>query len=98
VTYTAHLDNALQSEKLPTDEWLDMMMVRTLLEDSNFFVGEAPTSPEDYIKKFNLQTGISIAAMSSKRRKNTKFESNNGPQGKQHIHFPILSMHHQVAA
>ncbi|KAH6652650.1 hypothetical protein BKA67DRAFT_518867 [Truncatella angustata] len=63
VTYTAHLQNALQQEKLLSEQWDDMMMVRVLLGDSNFFVGDAPTNPPDYMKRFNLQTGVSVAAM-----------------------------------
>ncbi|KAI1859910.1 uncharacterized protein JN550_011829 [Neoarthrinium moseri] len=89
VTYTAHLHNALQSEKLVAGKWQDMMLARTILGDSTFFVGDPPTNGEDYMRKFSLQAGVPFAAMTSTRRKNTALESKAGPRGKQLLFYSL---------
>ncbi|KAI4862595.1 hypothetical protein F4820DRAFT_429953, partial [Hypoxylon rubiginosum] len=81
ITYSLHLYNALQAEKLKPGQWPDMDVVRTLLGDSNFFVGDAPRTPVDYFKKFCLQMGTTVAAFGKKRRANTTLSSRSGPRG-----------------
>ncbi|KAF3058017.1 hypothetical protein GL218_05222 [Daldinia childiae] len=80
ITYSLHLYNALQSEKLIPNCWQDMDLVWAVLGDK-FFVGDAPKAAEDYFKKFSLQMGTTAAAFTSKRRKNTGLTSRAGPRG-----------------
>ncbi|KAI0179389.1 hypothetical protein GGR52DRAFT_535999 [Hypoxylon sp. FL1284] len=78
ITYSLHLYNALQSEKLISERWKGIDTIRTLLGDSNFFVGNAPTTPADYSKKFHLQMGATVAAFSRNRRANAPLYSRSG--------------------
>ncbi|KAI1643963.1 uncharacterized protein F4817DRAFT_348063 [Daldinia loculata] len=80
ITYSLHLYNSLQSEKLISNCWPDMDLVWAVLGDK-FFVGDTPKAPEDYFKKFSLQMGTTAAAFTSKRRKNTALTSRSGPRG-----------------
>ncbi|ETS85557.1 hypothetical protein PFICI_03582 [Pestalotiopsis fici W106-1] len=68
VMCAAHLHNALHSEKLVTTKWHDMMMVRALFEDSNFFVGSPPTTPQQYFSRFHLRCGVSATLFSTNPR------------------------------
>ncbi|KAI2465388.1 hypothetical protein F4781DRAFT_26414 [Annulohypoxylon bovei var. microspora] len=81
ITYSLHLYNALQSEKLMSRTWKDMDLVRTLLGDSSFFVGDAPKSLSQYMTKFCLQMGTTAAAFTKKRRANVSLASRAGPRG-----------------
>ncbi|XXH04045.1 GTP cyclohydrolase II [Hypoxylon texense] len=84
ITYSLHLYNALQAEELEPRKWPDMDVVRTLLGDSNFFVGDAPGTAADYFKKFCLQMGTTVTAFSKNRRANptlSSLSSKSGPRG-----------------
>ncbi|KAF5982503.1 hypothetical protein FBULB1_4262 [Fusarium bulbicola] len=65
VTYPAHLYNALQQEGLLINSWQDMDLVRSLLGDSNFFVGSPPTNKDEYLNRFLLQMGYSASAITT---------------------------------
>ncbi|KAI1207163.1 uncharacterized protein F4807DRAFT_435922 [Annulohypoxylon truncatum] len=81
ITYSLHLYNALRSEKLLSRTWKDMDLVRTLLGDSSFFVGDAPGNLDQYMKKFCLQMGTTVAAFTKNRRGKVVLESRAGPRG-----------------
>ncbi|KAH6976031.1 hypothetical protein BKA56DRAFT_674544 [Ilyonectria sp. MPI-CAGE-AT-0026] len=66
ITYSAHLYNALMGERLLKNIWVDMQLVLTTLGDSNFFVGNKPRNPNDYLKRFSLQMGVSSSALTSR--------------------------------
>lgn len=63
ITYSAHPYNALMGERLLKNIWVDMQLVLTTLGDSNFFVGDRPRNPADYLKRFSLQMGVSSSAL-----------------------------------
>lgn len=66
IQYAMHLYNALLQEKLlgnPPRLWHDMDVARSMLGDSNFFVGgEPPKTREDFLKKFCIQMGVTVSA------------------------------------
>ncbi|KAI1466234.1 uncharacterized protein F4812DRAFT_466031 [Daldinia caldariorum] len=81
ITYSSHLYNALQSQRLMSDRWSDMDMVRTLIGDSRFFVGDTPDTLDECFKKFCLPVGTTAAAFTKKRRQNLPLTSRSGPRG-----------------
>ncbi|KAI1767151.1 hypothetical protein GGR53DRAFT_144728 [Hypoxylon sp. FL1150] len=81
IAYSLHLYNALQTQGLKPGQWPDMDLVRTMLGDSNFWVGDAPETPEDYFKKFCLQMGTTAAAFTQNRRARIGLSSRAGPRG-----------------
>ncbi|KAI1453562.1 hypothetical protein F4805DRAFT_461664 [Annulohypoxylon moriforme] len=81
IAYSLHLYNALRSEKLLSGVWKDMDVVRSLLGDSSFFVGDAPENLGQAMKKFCLQMGTTMAAFTNKRRGRVPLESRAGPRG-----------------
>ncbi|KAI0880217.1 uncharacterized protein GGS22DRAFT_175449 [Annulohypoxylon maeteangense] len=81
ITYSLHLYNALRSANLLTRTWKDMDLVRTLLGDSSFFVGDAPKTLSQSMKKFCLQMGTTMAVFTNKRRGKVSLESRAGPRG-----------------
>ncbi|KAI0383379.1 hypothetical protein F5Y04DRAFT_287511 [Hypomontagnella monticulosa] len=78
LTYSQHLYNALQQENLKPENWPDREIVRAVLDDSNFYVGNLPENAVEYYKKFNLQLGTTAVALTGKRRKNTPLKSRTG--------------------
>lgn len=68
VQLTGHLYNALRQEKLLDREWKDMEML--LRYQKKIFVGDPPTTPEDYLKNFCLRLGCSVSTFAKDRRKN----------------------------
>ncbi|KAI8242879.1 hypothetical protein K4K53_003506 [Colletotrichum sp. SAR 10_77] len=83
ITYMEHLYNAVEKEGLLGGPWEDMDFMRILVGQDAFYVGEAPSVPEDYYKKFCLQMGVSAATLAdrSKRRAKVALESRAGPRG-----------------
>ncbi|KAK6950618.1 hypothetical protein Daesc_007142 [Daldinia eschscholtzii] len=81
ITYSLYLYNALQSQGLMPNSWPDMDLVRTILGDSKFFVGDTPKTPDEHFKKFCLQMGTTAAAFTKKRRGNLALASRSGPRG-----------------
>ncbi|KAI8626898.1 hypothetical protein F5Y19DRAFT_194089 [Xylariaceae sp. FL1651] len=92
IQYCEHLYNALLHEKQLVAQWPDMDLITTNLGTDSFYVGgEVPTTPEEYFKKFALQMGTSLSAMTKKRRMNIPIESKSGPRGLKAA-SPVLSM------
>ncbi|TEA17734.1 hypothetical protein C8034_v010026 [Colletotrichum sidae] len=83
MTCSAHLYNALQSERLLQDVWKDMDVAMSLLGQQSFFVGGAPKTAADYLKKFCWQMGTSVAAFANPKNRRAKvaIESRAGPRG-----------------
>ncbi|EQB44956.1 hypothetical protein CGLO_16239 [Colletotrichum gloeosporioides Cg-14] len=83
ITYMEHLYNAVEKEGLLGGPWEDMDFMRILVGQDAFYVGEAPSVPEDYYKKFCLQMGVSAATLAdrNKRRAKVALESRAGPRG-----------------
>lgn len=89
IAYSAHLYNALQRENLIEKQWKDMDVTQHLLGDTNFFVGNRPQNPAEYLKRFCLQMGVSASVLTPrnehfKRSRNTSrqaLESRAGPRG-----------------
>ncbi|KAF4877788.1 hypothetical protein CGCSCA1_v003190 [Colletotrichum siamense] len=82
ITYMEHLYNAVEKEGLLEGPWEDMDFMRILVGQDGFYVGGAPSAPEDYYKKFCLQMGVSAATLAnrSKRRAKINLESHAGPR------------------
>ncbi|KAI1778512.1 hypothetical protein F4818DRAFT_438672 [Hypoxylon cercidicola] len=80
ISCSLHLYNSLRAEKLTPGFWADMHTARTLLGDSNFFVGDTPTTPDDYFKKFCVQIGMKPAAFTKNHRVNKAASSRSGPR------------------
>ncbi|KAJ6441575.1 CFEM domain-containing protein [Purpureocillium lavendulum] len=70
VAYAAHLYNALKTEGLLVGGWNDMEAVMAGIKPSELFVGRRPTHPNEYLQRWCLQVGISVAFMANptKRR------------------------------
>lgn len=88
VTYPAHLYNALQQEGLLVSSWQDMEVVRSLLGDSNFFVGSPPKNKDEYLNRFLLQMGYSASAITTHKgrllrqpKRHQDMASRSGPRG-----------------
>ncbi|KAG5743055.1 hypothetical protein H9Q72_013948 [Fusarium xylarioides] len=88
VTYPAHLYNALQQEGLLINRWQDMDVVRSLLGDSNFFVGSPPKNKDEYLNRFLLQMGYSASAITTHKgrllrqpKRHQDMASRAGPRG-----------------
>ncbi|KAF5647060.1 uncharacterized protein FTJAE_1891 [Fusarium tjaetaba] len=88
VTYPAHLYNALQQEGLLINGWQDMDVVRSLLGDSNFFVGSPPENKDEYFNRFLLQMGYSASAITTHKgrllrqpKRHQDLASRSGPRG-----------------
>ncbi|TPX17773.1 uncharacterized protein E0L32_002874 [Thyridium curvatum] len=85
IQYTNHLYNALRQEKLLTTSWPDMEIVTSILGESNFFVGGAPDNIADYLRRFCLQMGVTVAAFTNRKKRrsvSTKgLDSRAGPRG-----------------
>lgn len=79
VMYSAHLYNALRKEKLLKGQWIDMNMVMAWHDE--IFVGEPPSRPEDYLKRFSLSMGWSAASYARNRRQSARLpEAKSGPK------------------
>lgn len=90
IMFCGHLYNALQQEKLITNQWTDMDIVFTLQGTDTFFIGEPPTNPENYLKRFSLAIGASATSVSGKARKKKGIvHSKRGPQGFKEL-APVL--------
>ena len=81
VLFSAHLYQATGRAGL-IGRWPDMDVAMAVVGMKNFFIGDPPTTMNDSLKKFMLQTGVSAAAMSGSRRLNAPKLSKKGPKGK----------------
>ncbi|KAL2829503.1 hypothetical protein BDW59DRAFT_142166 [Aspergillus cavernicola] len=84
IMYSAHLYNALRKEKLLARQWIDMDLVLSWHDE--IFVGDPPSQPADYLKRFSLSMGYSAASFARNRRQTAKLpESKTGPKGIQPV-------------
>ncbi|KAF2733386.1 hypothetical protein EJ04DRAFT_513260 [Polyplosphaeria fusca] len=79
IMFCGHLYNALLQEKLLTKKWEDMMLCLMVQGHGNFFTGDPPRSPEQYLKHFGLALGASLASMTGRSRKGALTRSKRGP-------------------
>lgn len=64
IMFSGHLYDAIRSVGILEHRWPDMEIAKGFLGSSNFYVGEPPTSLKEFNKKFFLQMGGSVAAVS----------------------------------
>lgn len=78
----AHLYNAVNGGKTQNMMWKDLDVVIGLQDPKTFFVGEAPTMPDECLKRFALAMGASAAnlARSTRTRRGSVY-SKKGPKG-----------------
>ncbi|KAF2179826.1 hypothetical protein K469DRAFT_693714 [Zopfia rhizophila CBS 207.26] len=85
VMYCGHLYNAVRfGEKMLRGNWKDMDLMFMIQNFNNFFVGNPPHNPEDYLKRFCLAIGYSAASLSAKNKRKKRFQleaSKRGPLG-----------------
>ena len=67
VIYAGHLYNAVLQENHLNHWWHDMELLFML--HCNFFIGERPTTPDDYLKRCFLSGGVSASEFAKDRRK-----------------------------
>ncbi|KAH0162105.1 hypothetical protein KCU67_g6084, partial [Aureobasidium melanogenum] len=93
VIYCAHLYNALKVQHL-TGRWEDMEVLFKLQGGDRIFMGAAPQSIADCVKRFNLCRGLSITNSASDRADNggkkLKINPNNRRNVEDHIPFASL--------
>jgi hypothetical protein len=78
----AHLYNAVNGGKTQDLLWKDFDIVIGLQEPKTFFVGEAPTTPDECLTRFALAMGASAANLAkSTRTKRGLIHSKKGPKG-----------------
>lgn len=80
IMYAAQLYNAVLKEKLISKIWKDMELVISLQGHDKFFVGDAPTGLEEYLKRFLLSMDYSAAIFAPNRRPGTNVVSPKGPR------------------
>jgi len=80
IMYAGQLYNAVLKEKLLSKIWKDMELVISLQGHDKFFVGDAPTGLEEYLKRFLLSMGYSAAIFAANRRPNANVVSSKGPR------------------
>ncbi|KAL8963152.1 MAG: hypothetical protein Q9183_005050 [Haloplaca sp. 2 TL-2023] len=86
IMYTAHLYNAVRSEKLMSSAWKDMELVISMQSQEALFVGDAPSTLEDYLKRYLLSMGYSATNFASNRRPGAGVAaSSRGPRGMQEL-------------
>lgn len=78
--YSGHLYNAVRQEKLLGKVWMDMEVMFAMQSTEVFFVGDSPSSLEEYDRRFMLSIGVSATSFASNRRKNTSIASAKGPR------------------
>ena len=81
VMYAGQLYNAVLKEKLLFKIWKDMELVISLQGHDKFFVGDAPSGLEEYLKRFLLSMGYSASIFAANRRANANVASSKGPRG-----------------
>lgn len=81
IQYAVQLYHALRTEGLVKTAWPDLDHVRTILGESNFFLGSPPKSIPEYMAKFGLHAGLSPAAIIRQGR--NKKKGNKGTQARE---------------
>ncbi|KAK4111504.1 hypothetical protein N656DRAFT_837525 [Canariomyces notabilis] len=69
ISYTWHLYNATRREKLLPTRWDDMDVLYSTLGSSNFHVGDAPKHANEYLVRYCLQMGVSVAFFANKKQR-----------------------------
>lgn len=92
VMYAGHLYNAVHQEKLINTRWDDMELLFVLHE--NFFVGDRPKTPDDYLKRLVLSLGASASTFAKNKRNQQIGKSKRGPRCLTEL-APIARMFHQ---
>jgi hypothetical protein len=78
----AHLYNAVNGGKTQGMMWKDLDIVIGLQQPKTFFIGEAPITPDECLKRFALAMGASAANLAkSTRTKRGLIHSKKGPKG-----------------
>ncbi|KAF1943592.1 hypothetical protein EJ02DRAFT_343053, partial [Clathrospora elynae] len=78
----AHLYNAVDGGKTRDMMWKDMDVSISFQNEKTFFIGDAPTSAGDCLKRFALVMGASAANLAKSTRKKKGFTlSKRGPKG-----------------
>ncbi|KAF2993588.1 hypothetical protein E8E13_000745 [Curvularia kusanoi] len=78
----AHLYNAVSGGKTQDMMWKDLDVVTGLQDPKTFFVGEAPTTPDECLKRFALAMGASATNLAkSTRTRRGLVHSKKGPKG-----------------
>ncbi|KAJ9612123.1 hypothetical protein H2200_003720 [Cladophialophora chaetospira] len=81
VLFTAHLYSALTAEKVATGRWKDMDLLLSIQDQERMFVGEAPKSADQYLRRYSLAMGYSASNFAkNKRRQNRATASAAGPR------------------
>lgn len=71
----------MRQEKLLNQQWRDMEVVNCLQGLENIFVGGAPGTAEEYLKKICLSMGYSATAFAKNRRKGPLEGCKKEPKG-----------------
>lgn len=68
----AHVYNAVRNEKMSNMEWKDMDVAINLQGTNQFFTGDPPRTPEDYMKRYALAMGTSVVGMAASSTRPTR--------------------------
>jgi hypothetical protein len=86
----AHLYNAVGGGKTRDTMWKDLDVLIPLQGEKTFFIGDAPTKPDDCLNRFALAMGASAANLAkSTRKKKGLIHSKRGPKGLKEL-GPVL--------
>jgi hypothetical protein len=86
----AHLYNAVGGGKTRETMWKDLDVVIPLQGEKTFFIGDAPTKPDDCLNRFALAMGASAANLAkSTRKRKGLIHSKRGPKGLKEL-GPVL--------
>ena len=93
----AHLYNAVQDGKTQAILWKDLDIVIGLQEPKTFFIGEAPTRPDECLKRFALAMGASAANLAkSTRTKRGLTLSKRGPKGLKELGATLQTFRNRI--
>jgi hypothetical protein len=84
ISYTWHLYNAACREGLLPIRWDEMDLLYSPLGSSNFHVGDAPMHADEYLVRFCLQMGVSVASFANQKQRGRGIKlqaSRAGPRG-----------------
>ncbi|KAH0360594.1 hypothetical protein KCU65_g9307, partial [Aureobasidium melanogenum] len=93
VIYCAHLYNALRVQLL-AERWEDMEMLLKLQGSDRIFMGAAPQSITECVKRFMLCRGMSITNSASDRADNERKVAKINPNNRRNVedHIPFASL------
>ncbi|KAI5306218.1 hypothetical protein KEM56_001808 [Ascosphaera pollenicola] len=79
IMYCGHFYNAMNYKTSPKVRWDDMDVLMMLQKD--FFVGDTPKTPEDFLKRFALSMGVSASFFAKNKRANRGGKVTLSPRG-----------------